>query len=1449
MKRSKFTKVNALFLVFALLLAATFVPNSVNADDFDIQAVANLERTATPNELEFDEEIGTNNEIELNYTVEFDPVAVEDVVAPTVPKEVVLIIDTSGSMQYDVNGAYEGTSRMTLVKSAANAFIAKLNDVDNVKLSLIEYNTKAYAYTFGGDALADVNDNYASMIQKVNGLYANGGTNIGDAMRQAYFVLNQGNSEAQKYVVMLTDGEPTGFSVDSITVDTTNYWQYAIGEYYYYSGSNSAYVKSYRNVNYKVDAGSPSKYFVNWYSDNSNTSLNYAYAIADMFSLTDVQSDYIAFSDVLAANKLDGIAARAGAVAHESYNETTINEIYSDIADKITTEVALTEVRYEETLPIGMTYIDSELELSVDGQYMSYDFKDVVFKLSEDGKNYVAEPITFAVTVAPEAVGEYYIGLEKTAGIHYIDLDGNITHQFFDPILISVNEMTNPDLKPNTYLNILEVQPGFNYELNKTDLTEALEGYTVSLTQMSMSQFVGTIEEINGKYDIVYFGATDTFTNYTMTGAGDNSVKIDIDITDRRAARVLEFIDSGQVMVMDSEIFGLTNTKLASNFTPIRGKSNVHEVSSASQNEFYANLDEWYANANHRPRLTVNSKPLAYDGTEASFASNHSMGYLYSAFSELDNDMQVVLFVDVNGDGVFSDAERMTDKTISSNRVDLALNYSLDDTFNGLMPWKFELIDSVTNTKDYIKGFTAFEGTKTVVNVLQLSPGTNRMNIDSDTFKLPLNTDDYEINITFMQVSDFDAYYPEAVNGAPTLLNGNYDMIIFGFGDSYAGSVNGSHTNKDLYSEAAIDAIDEFIQTGQSILYTHDTAGPQDWDNNNDMYSSTKSYNQQVNYKDAPNITANFKDDMGFANVRTYAGKGMWRAWSSTYAYKLNDGLITMYPYVLADNATNTLDIATTHDQYWNIDLEQEEVVPWFTLDAGNFKYFPEAYYYTFTNGNITYSGTGHSTPNGVEEQEFFVNTMLKASRGANHAPTLEVVDLYEGMNIPPTEKTIEFKLKIHDIDTLDTIFNTEVYVVLEDGTEIQVIQKGDMEKEVSTKLSFNKPAALSDSVEAFTIKIIVEDAKGAQGMEEIEVTHIEVPTLEVSADVTGYLVGDTFEVAYGISTVDPENEKYVSDIQLSSMIDSAYIQVTDYTGWSLNNKKYSITPVFDDPDTSENEAITDFALEMFAKAEGTFNMILAGSYDVNFVEGGDELDDQTYERMTPIDIKSGQINVEILDNLDRPVEGASVIVKENGVTIVTGTTTETGVYTFEDVKTGVYTVEVIVPEGFEDPDVTTKEVTLEYGDGQADNYIKNIIFSAKDAHAPIISTSYEDGIVIITDLNLAEGEAYSTPVHVKLDGNNSVLVEYSYMVLPDSFVGEMTPEKYKAIGGSTSLSADSGSPFTLDPLKLAGIEKLVTFEVTENGTFVVFAKNAAGNMSIKVIEIKNIIPELPDNI
>ncbi len=112
-------------------------------------------------------------------------------------------------------------------------------------------------------------------------------------------------------------------------------------------------------------------------------------------------------------------------------------------------------------------------------------------------------------------------------------------------------------------------------------------------------------------------------------------------------------------------------------------------------------------------------------------------------------------------------------------------------------------------------------------------------------------------------------------------------------------------------------------------------------------------------------------------------------------ATKTNEGQIVSYPYSIGklagDGKTTIIDTALTRAQYMQLNMEDDDIVVWFSLYkqgvtdgdvSGSTINDGTNNYYIYSKGNITYTGVGFNFGT-LEEDEYklFVNTMIAAYR------------------------------------------------------------------------------------------------------------------------------------------------------------------------------------------------------------------------------------------------------------------------------------------------------------------------------------------------------------------------------------------------------------------------------------------------------------------------------------
>lgn len=203
----------------------------------------------------------------------------------------------------------------------------------------------------------------------------------------------------------------------------------------------------------------------------------------------------------------------------------------------------------------------------------------------------------------------------------------------------------------------------------------------------------------------------------------------------------------------------------------------------------------------------------------------------------------------------------------------------------------------------------------------------------------------------------------------------------------------------DLYNSGVVAQGNPI--TNKTILRTIQNAGYRvayypgsgEWDD------STKS-----STTDSKLVSSKFKsvkNTQGFTNflidwIRNRDGNKYGGLSTTTQVEQVNKGQLTTYPFDVNTknfdgkgklNGTNYMEIAQTHFQYYQLNMDADKIVCWYTLANGQsnrYAYSPQDVvnqYYIFSCGNITYTGAGHSNNMTDNETNLFINTMIAAYR------------------------------------------------------------------------------------------------------------------------------------------------------------------------------------------------------------------------------------------------------------------------------------------------------------------------------------------------------------------------------------------------------------------------------------------------------------------------------------
>jgi len=138
---------------------------------------------------------------------------------------------------------------------------------------------------------------------------------------------------------------------------------------------------------------------------------------------------------------------------------------------------------------------------------------------------------------------------------------------------------------------------------------------------------------------------------------------------------------------------------------------------------------------NERPQLSLSKFPVEYlEGAENTKNISSDTGYVTtfkgsvsspSTSASSSESYDVYLYVDANGDGTYSESERIQETVYTTGSSDFELNYTLAEDFLGLVNWKIVAYTSDGKLCDMKSGSAYFKPTATwkkTVKLLQIMP-------------------------------------------------------------------------------------------------------------------------------------------------------------------------------------------------------------------------------------------------------------------------------------------------------------------------------------------------------------------------------------------------------------------------------------------------------------------------------------------------------------------------------------------------------------------------------------------------------------------------------------------------------------------------------------------------------------------------------------------------------
>lgn len=658
----------------------------------------------------------------------------------------------------------------------------------------------------------------------------------------------------------------------------------------------------------------------------------------------------------------------------------------------------------------------------------------------------------------------------------------------------------NGSLVGSKNLKIFSSDDVVDYNNDSLDgLIYSSQGDNASVQKNVLAGLLDSDYNSNGSYNGGYL-------EYMQTEYSEN------DITEAKLEELKEFADSGYPVVISSEYFNGTSIRT----DRVGSSSNMYKFMSAYTGTNAASnvLNEGSINAStlaryiNMPKLSLSliSAPVEYavtysDAAETKIGAvtylqplangNYELKYSFE-LSDLSGALadgtayKVQLFVDGNADGQFSSYEEQLQLTVTDasnvpvavDKLQTGVRYTmkkeLSSDYAGIIQWKLKVSlvtadgteSSVHNSATgctYIKGEEA-----TTIKALQIIPSSGSALKLNDTNnrigQLFADLNDkklYNLEVTVNTIDEYiTAYgqYTDAIAFYEGYLS-SYDMLVVGFGDMYANT-----TPSGSYSEAqvkgAVDGIDLFVESGKSVVFSHDTTTYKNIrrDKKSDNYwayylnQCARKNSGMDRYGILENAGSTQTGKEGFNNIlldkqafglgwlykmsmRYYDKSGFTE--NTTAISQVNQGQITSYPYDVNINmassretvsvksffgptttyekmSLNTATVSTTHAQYYQLDVERDvdndgisDVIVWYSLAHDGAQYGAYAAmpndvrnnYYIYSCGNVTYTGLGHSSDITDYEAKLFVNTIIAAYNLGIKNPNVSILETKDDVN------------------------------------------------------------------------------------------------------------------------------------------------------------------------------------------------------------------------------------------------------------------------------------------------------------------------------------------------------------------------------------------------------------------------------------------------------------------
>lgn len=534
----KGTKANSYKISSNLNYEIDNTKHNINFNDINInitdgfKAPMNLSQSTDKNSY------ALNEKFKINFNITPQNIIKSSIFTPTTKKEVVLVLDTSGSMAYDIDGNYidnnsNKDSRMKIIEEASKRFINSLasDNSNNIKLGLINY-----------DYLASIKSGLTSDYNSVNKLInfnAEGTTNIGDGLRKAYYMLKKGQNDAKKFIVLMTDGEPTGYSYE---YEFESWWSFF----------RQVFITDDRNTDY--------------YTNGTNDYIygyKYAEKICNLIandSDKNIQNYFVGFTTDSDKNKLEALSKECNGTYMQALKADDIDNVYNKIADNIKSDLYVQNMMFEMTIPNGFEVVDLPDGFTVKDDKVIGNLNDINYNL--DGDNYVPniKNKNFSIELKGTKKGKY--DFSNIASLTYKDIDDSITTKQFE----GIGEITITDsrvisiIKHGLFISKASVSSALDYiNSGSSQTVSCVDGYNTEF---------GVLFNVKGNVDSVSVSLNDKIINVS-----DGNIKL-YKVDGTKLNDISEISENGEYLI----VYAMT-PKIVDDIDKVEYKVSIDEVS------------------------------------------------------------------------------------------------------------------------------------------------------------------------------------------------------------------------------------------------------------------------------------------------------------------------------------------------------------------------------------------------------------------------------------------------------------------------------------------------------------------------------------------------------------------------------------------------------------------------------------------------------------------------------------------------------------------------------------------------------------------------------------------------------------------------------------------------------------------------------------------------------